>query len=65
MQLIKRSEFENLQKNDSHGYEVDKNGAKETLKIYSGEEMIAKRITHKKSVRYFGVKSYMKYITED
>ena len=68
MKLIMRSEFENLQKNDDHGYIVDQTGDKEVLKLFSGEIMIAKRIhmknKKKKAKRYFGCQTYKDYLTQ-
>lgn len=64
MKLIMRSEFDNLRLNDAHSYTVDKNGDKQVVKIYAGEELIAKKVTHKKSIRYFGIASYRQYLSE-
>lgn len=60
-----RSEFDNLRLNDDHSYETDRNGDKQVVKIFSGELLIAKKVTHKKSIRYFGVKGYQQYLTEE
>ena len=63
MKLIMRSEFDNLRLNDNHSYDVDTNTDKQVVKIYCGDTLIAKKITQKKSVRYFGVKQYKDYLT--
>jgi len=60
--LIMKTEFENLQQNDAHSYDVDTNSDKQVLKIYCGEVLIAKKIKQKKSIRYFGVRDYQKYL---
>ncbi|WP_373083002.1 hypothetical protein [Zhongshania sp.] len=57
-----KTEFENLQQNDAHSYEVDTNTDKQVLKIYCGEVLIAKKIKQKKSIRYFGVQAYKDYL---
>ncbi len=62
MILIMKTEFENLQQNDAHSYEVDTNTDKQVLKIYCGEVLIAKKIKQKKSIRYFGVQAYKDYL---
>ena len=62
MQLIMRSEFDNLRLNDQHEYETDKSGNKAVVKIWKGEVLIAKKITEKKSTRYFGCKEYKDYL---
>ena len=65
MQLIMKTEFDNLRLNTNHGYESDSNGDKQVIKIYCGELLIAKKIKHKKSLRYFGVKNYQDYLTPE
>jgi hypothetical protein len=59
-----RTEFDNLRLNDKHAFETDSNGDKQVVKIYCGEKLIAKKTTVKKSVRYFGVKEYQDYLSE-
>lgn len=59
-----RSEFDNLRLNDNYQYEADNNGDKQVVKIYSGDTLIAKRVKHKKSIRYFGIANYKHYLTE-
>lgn len=65
MKLIMKTEFDNLRDNDKHAYETDTNGEKQIVKIYYGEILIAKRVTLKKSIRYFGIKGYQQYLTDD
>jgi hypothetical protein len=63
MKLIMKTEFDNLRINNGHSYNADSNGDKHVVKIYCGEILIAKKITIKKSVRYFGMNGYEKYLT--
>ena len=63
MKLIMRSEFDNLRLNQAHSYEVDKNGDKQVVKIYCDDLLIAKKVTVKKSIRYFGVKNYKNFLS--
>ena len=65
MKLIMKTEFDNLRLNNNHSYEVDSNGDKQTVRIYCDEILIAKKVTLKKSVRYFGVKNYKTFLTDD
>ncbi|WP_371187332.1 hypothetical protein [Thalassotalea maritima] len=65
MKLIMRSEFDDLRLNDKHSYESDRNGDKQIVKIYCDDKLIAKKVTHKKSIRYFGVKEYQDYLSAD
>lgn len=65
MQLIMKTEFDNLRLNDQHSYETDANGDKHVVRIYCGEQLIAKKIKLKKSIRYFGIAQYQQYITEE
>ena len=62
MKLIMKTEFDNLRNNNLHCYETDSNGDKQVVKIYCGELLIAKKLTVKKSVRYFGIKGYQQYL---
>ena len=65
MKLIMKTEFDNLRLNPDHQYETDSNGDKQVVKIYCNEQLIAKKTTVKKSIRYFGVKNYQQYLTEE
>ena len=65
MKLIMRTEFDNLRQNPLHGYESDVNGDKQVVKIYRDELLIAKKITLKKSIRYFAVNGYQQFITNE
>jgi len=60
-----KTEFDNLRKNDNHCYDSDSNGDKQVVRIYCGEQLIAKKLKLKKSIRYFGIDGYQKYLTED
>lgn len=63
MKLIMKTEFDNLRLNPNHSYDTDKNGDKEVVKIYCIDELIAKKVTQKKHIRYFGIKMYQHYLT--
>lgn len=60
-----RTEFDNLRLNDKYAYQTDANGDKQVVKIYWQEKLIAKKVTHKKSIRYFGVKEYKDYLSDN
>jgi hypothetical protein len=60
-----KSEFDNLRKNPSHSYESDSNGEKQIVKIFHDNQLIAKKITLKKSVRYFGANGYQELLTDE
>jgi len=64
MKLIMKTEFDNLRDNDNHCYDTDSNGDKQVVRIYCDELLIAKKLTQKKSVRYFGINDYQKYLTQ-
>lgn len=64
MKLIMKTEFNNLKDNNNHSYDTDSNGDKQVVRIYCGERLIAKKLTQKKSVRYFGINGYQMYLTE-
>lgn len=59
-----KTEFDNLRLNDAHQYETDSNGDKHIVKVYANEQLIAKKVQQKKSVRYFGVAGYQQYLEE-
>lgn len=65
MKLIMKTEFDDLRLSNEHSYDVDNNGDKQVVKIYCGEKLIAKKVQHKKSVRYFGVADYKNYLSEE
>lgn len=65
MKLIMRTEFDNLRLNPNHSYDADSNGDKQVIKIYCDNTLIAKKVTQKKSIRYFGIKGYINYLTEE
>ncbi len=64
MKLIMRSEYDNLRLNQAHQCESDTNGDKQVVKIYCNEKLIAKRVKHKKTTRYFGIPEYQEYISD-
>jgi hypothetical protein len=59
-----KTEFENLQHNDAHTFDVDSNTDKQVVKIYCDEQLIAKKIKLKKAIRYFGVAGYQQYLSD-
>ena len=63
MQLIMKTEFDDLRLNPNHEYETDSNGDKQVVKIYCEQQLIAKKIKHKKSIRYFAVKHYRQFLS--
>jgi len=64
MKLIMKTEFDNLRLNNAHNFDADKNGDKQVVKIYCGEQLIAKMIKQKKSIRYFGADGYQHFLTD-
>ncbi len=60
-----RTEFDNLRTNPAHQYDVDSNSDKQVVKIYCNDILIAKKITIKKSIRYFGASGYQNYLIEE
>ncbi len=63
MKLIMKTEFDNLRLNKNHSYNSDSNGDKRVVKIYCDELLIAKKVQHKKSIRYFGIRDYQLYLS--
>ena len=59
-----KTEFDNLRLNDNHSYQTDNNGDKQVVKIYYQEQLIAKKIKLKKSLRYFAIDGYEKFLTQ-
>jgi len=64
VKLIMKTEFDNLRLNDDHSYDTDTNTDKKVVKIYCREQLIAKMIKHKKSIRYFGIDNYQHFLTD-
>ncbi|SEK37852.1 hypothetical protein SAMN05216262_101206 [Colwellia chukchiensis] len=65
MKLIMRTEFDNLRLNPLHDIESDVNGDKQVVKIFRNQQLISKRVILKKSIRYFAIKGYQQYLTEE
>jgi hypothetical protein len=65
MKLIMKTEFDNLRLNPLHEYETDSNGEKQVIKIYCKKLLIAKKLKHKKSIRFFGISTYQQYLTQE
>jgi len=64
MKLIMKTEFDNLRLNDDYSYESDTNTNKQIVKIYCKDQLIAKMIKVKKSIRYFGVDNYQDFLSD-
>ena len=65
MKLIMRSEFDNLRMNPFQDYQSDVNGDKQVVKIFRNNHLIAKKITLKKSIRYFAVKGFQQFLVDE
>ena len=65
MKLIMKTEFDNLRENDNYSFDSDSNGDKQVVKIYCDERLIAKKVTLKKSIRFFGIDGYQAYLVPD
>lgn len=65
MKLIMKTEFDDLRLNKNHQYESDQNGDKQVVKIYANGQLIAKKVKHKKSIRYFGADGYLQYLSSN
>jgi len=65
MKLIMKTEFDNLRLNPTHQYEINNNGDKQVVKIYCKSTLIAKKLKLKKSIRYFAVKNYQQYLSNE
>lgn len=59
-----KTEFDNLRLNDDYSYESDTNTNKQIVKIYCKDQLIAKMIKVKKSIRYFGVDNYQDFLSD-
>ncbi|MDB2386210.1 hypothetical protein N9W21_02555 [Shewanella sp.] len=55
MHLIMRTQFDTLRLNDEHEYSTNDRGGKKVVKIYKDGELIAKKVSIKNSIKYFGV----------
>jgi hypothetical protein len=64
MKLIMRSEFESLRLNEQNEYDTDSDRENQIVRIYRDGNLIAKKKTHKKYVRYFGAPGYEKYLSQ-
>jgi hypothetical protein len=59
-----KTEFDDLRLNKNHQHEVNNNGDKQVVKIYCNNELIAKKVKIKKSIRYFGADGYSTHLTD-
>lgn len=60
-----KSVFDNLRKNPQHSYESNVNGEKQVVKLFRNGKLIAKKITLKKSIRYFATPDHQQYLRDD
>ena len=65
MKLIMKTEFDNLRLNPLHNVETDSNGDKKVVKVYCSQQLIAKKTTLKKHIRYFAIKNYQHFLCDD
>ncbi|MEH6473570.1 MAG: hypothetical protein V7752_20290 [Halopseudomonas sp.] len=65
MKLITRSEFDALRLDDLNEYDTDKSGDTQVVRIYREGNLIAKKKTQNKSVRYFGAPGYQQYLPDN
>lgn len=65
MKLIMRTEYDNLRNNPLHSVESDVNGDKQVVKIFQNGQLIAKRVKLKKSIRYFAIKGYENFLSDE
>ena len=65
MKLITRSEFDAIRLDERNEYDADKSGDTQVVRLYRDGNLIAKKKTHKKSVRYFGVAGYEQYLPDN
>lgn len=63
MHLIMKTQFDNLRLNDDHEYSTNDRGGKKVVKIYKDGGLIAKKITIKRSVQYFGISGVEEFLT--
>ncbi len=62
MKLITRSAFDALRLNDRNEYDTDTSGDTQIVRIYRDGNLIAKKKTQKKTVRYFAIAGYEHYL---
>lgn len=60
-----KTEFDDLRTNPNHQYDSDSNGDKQIVRIYVNEQLVAKKVKHKKSIRFFAIDGYQQYLTKD
>ena len=60
-----KTAFDNLRLNENHQFDSDSNGDKQIVRIYANNQLIAKKIKHKKSIRYFAIDGYQQYLTNE
>ena len=60
-----KTEFDNLKLNINHRVDSNTNGDKHVLKVFANNELIAKKVHVKKSIRYFAIQNYHDYLMPD
>jgi hypothetical protein len=65
MKLIMKTEFDNLKNNPLYCFECDNNGDKQVIKIYDQDNLLAKKVKIKKSIRYFAIQDYKQYLNDE
>ena len=63
MQLIMKTEFDNIRLNDNYEYDSNKNSEVEVVKIYHNGNLICKKRIKNRKVSYYGIKNYKDYMT--
>jgi hypothetical protein len=60
-----KTDFDNLKLNQAHSFSADSNSDKQVVKVYREQQLIAKKIKLKKSIRYFAIQGYQQFLTEE
>jgi hypothetical protein len=57
-----KTDFDNLKFNQAHTFSADSNSDKQVVKVYREQQLIAKKIKLKKSIRYFAIQGYQQFL---
>lgn len=60
-----KTQFDELKNNPKHHFESDINGEKRVIKVFLGNDLIAKKVQLKKSIRYFGISGVEQLLIND
>jgi len=60
-----KTEFDNLKLNQEHTFDANSNSDKQVVKVYREQQLIAKKIKLKKSIRYFAIQGYEQFLREE